>query len=165
MMIKYFIFIMTAISVLSCGKSKINEGEQQSESGNKVLVSLDQKSCVTPWGETILSGESRKAFKQNKTANCTTTCESIAADVVCQDGVLSGADQYLYNSCEKPKCDCKVDFLAQPVTLKHGDFLKTYSKSLVECGVCTDYEVQRQCVDGLLTGEAAATNQSCTSKH
>jgi hypothetical protein len=88
----------------------------------------------------------------------------VSSELVCQDGVLAGADTYLYNSCEKPKCDCKVDFLAEPVTLKHGDYIKVFSKNIVECGVCSDHEVQRQCVDGVLTGEATATHQSCTAK-
>lgn len=149
----------------SCNKSKITEGDKPEDgaNGTKVLVSIDQKSCITPWGETIMSGESRKAYKKNKTASCQETCESVSADLSCNDGVLSNAEAYLYNVCEKPKCDCDVNFLSQPVKLKHGDYIKLYTKSTSQCESCSNFEVQRQCVDGVLTGDANAKSQSCAT--
>lgn len=160
---KLSIFILS-ILLSSCFKSKISESVEPSLDSTKVLVKSDEKKCVTPWGEVLQSGDRRLAYRQSKTDHCRASCDTLSEYIVCTDGVLSNADEYIYNNCERPKCDCNIDFLNRPMLLRHGDYLKLYTKSISECEPCEKFEVQRQCVDGVLTGDETATLQSCSLK-
>ena len=158
----YSLFLL--IILTSCPKSKVTESESLGVAKtNKSLVVTDDKICITPWGEQLLNGEKRVGYKKNKTADCKESCESASAVLLCKDGVLSNSDVYLYNICEKPKCDCNVDLFSPSVVLKHGDYIKLFTKSSSDCQACSLFEVQRQCLDGILSGDLNAKYQNCAT--
>ena len=147
----------------ACNRSSINETSNDSTTEQKVIVMTDENKCKTAWGEILMSGESRKAYKLAETSSCRQTCEEISETITCKDGKLSSANVYIYPTCNRPKCDCKLDFLPNAPALKHGDFVKLYTTQSIECKSCDQYEVQRQCIDGTLSGDVNAKFQSCDS--
>ncbi len=158
------LLLSSLIFLLSgCNRSSINESSEGISTEQKVIVMTDEKQCKTAWGETLMSGESRKAYRQSETTSCRQTCEEISETITCKDGKLSNADAFIHPTCNRPKCDCKLDFLPNAPSLKHGDFVRLYTTQSIECKSCEQFEVQRQCVDGLLTGDANAKFQSCDS--
>lgn len=159
---KYLITAFLLVMLSSCDRSSIQEGSSDADvQGLKIVVNTNEKECRTPWGEVILSGESRRAFKRSNTGTCQETCDSISQLVKCENGILSDSKVYIYPSCDRPKCDCKLDFLDGSPSLKHGDFITLNTKSSVKCDSCAKSEVQRQCNDGVLSGDPAAVVQSC----
>ncbi len=161
MIINFLVVLVGVLISFGCSRSQIQDLTSDSDGSLQMEVKSGEKDCTTPWGEVIRSGEVRKAFLKQLTSSCEESCDSSSAELKCQDGTLEGGTDYIYDRCDKPKCDCQLNFLANKPTLKHGDWIELYRGASIECGSCQTLKEKRVCNDGELSGSAAATQTAC----
>jgi hypothetical protein len=110
--------------------------------------------CTTPWGEEVLPGAEVVAYRAQ--TSCRSTCDSQVR--VCENGVLTGSNEFQYRSCTPNICHSCV--LPWGGILTHGSPSKAYLASEVSCGgSCTanGNELPVQCDDGTLVLQEGGT--------
>ncbi len=86
--------------------------------------------CDTPWGEKLAHGATHKAFK-SMAVNCTTTCEANSQERTCNNGVLSGSNDYKAKTCTVTGCaGCTLPWGDK---IEHGDSAKAYNLANAPC--------------------------------
>lgn len=138
-------FLESSVSFGSNCKNEIRTCNNGILSGSYLYASCGidtPKSCLFN-GSTIPHGGVVKAFLQSSVpfgSNCT------AADRTCNNGVLSGTNQFA--SCG---VDTAKSCLFDGTTIPHGGIVKAYQQSSVPFGsTCT--AADRTCNDGVLSG-------------
>lgn len=114
--------------------------------------------CATPWGETIAHGQSRVSFK-TATVSCTTTCDANSSVRVCNNGVLSGADDFKVNSCTVVGCPkCRLPWGEE---IENGVSVDAFDVASAPCaGECKKSTLR--CDRGNLIGNASLyKNKKC----
>lgn len=110
------------------------------------------ENCTTPWGSTVLHGNSVQAFA-TATVPYGTTCNSQVR--TCNDGTLSGS--FANASCTvDPAANCTTPW---GTTVLHGNVVQAFQNATVAYGASCIGE-NRSCNNGTLSG--SFSNQNCT---
>ena len=122
------------------------------------------RSCSVPWGGVIMHGTSVNAYRTLEVA-CGGTCAGEGQLRTCNNGVLSGSNDYGQPSCTVRMCPCTLPGEFGPGTAEHGSEITAYRQSTVLCRQNCDAEGNRQvraCNNGTWTGDAAFTRRTCS---
>ncbi len=108
-------------------------------------------SCVLD-GITVLHGNSHDFFNIISVAH-DQTCDSHEQVRTCNNGTLSGDNEYQYSTCtvaQQPK-DCYINGITVPNGSSH-DFYSTRWVSSFQSTTCNNYKQSRVCSNGVLSG-------------
>lgn len=128
--------------------------------------------CNTPWGASVPHGGTVTAYSA-AIAPCNQACATVAVQLTCSNGILSGGSisTYKYGSCSTRACqNCA---LGSGDLIAHGATIKTYKSNVATCELsCAAQSKDLKCADGAITGGdgnefkytscAAATCLTCT---
>lgn len=125
--------------------------------------------CDTPWGEKLAHGQKRKAFKTSTVA-CTTTCDANSLERTCNNGLLSGTNDYSSANCTVVGCPkCRLPWGED---IENGVSVDAYIKASAPCaGECLKKSLS--CDRGTLVGDfvnyrsksCSFTKPSCDCQH
>ena len=88
-------------------------------------------------------------------------CSSYSQARTCTNGVISGASEYIYWSCDDSAGSCKADSIILP----NGSSTTFYSTRITtptSAGNCQSYGSLRTCTNGVLSGNSAYQYASCS---
>ena len=102
--------------------------------------------CTTPWGTTVLNGNSVQAYSTSS-VTCGSTCPAPTTRT-CTNGTLSGTGGF--SSCSVQACSGCI--LPWGGSINHGQSVQAYSTSSVACGLTCPAPVTRTCSNGTLSG-------------
>jgi hypothetical protein len=133
------------------------KGELTDLAKGTISVDPSKKSCTTPWGEKVKSGEKFLSFK-DQTVRFQEKCYTKTH--VCNDGEIEMVDPYKYPSCKIEGPDaCLIE--ATNVTVYHDSDKKLYAKGKYVNGKWTCPEQIRHCFDMKLDGSDEYIYPSC----
>ena len=139
--------LLSALSFLSGCKFESQYTDKKLQLAVQSAELAKVSPCQTPWGEEVLPGAEVVAYRAQ--TSCRSTCESQVR--VCENGVLSGSNEFQYRSCTPNICHSCV--LPWGGILTHGSPSKAYLASEVACGgscSANGNELPVQCDDGTL---------------
>ena len=106
-------------------------------------------------GVTLTHGQSRTFYKYD-TATSTNSCSAFGQTRTCNDGDLSGSNDYNRASCTAGAC------IADGITFANGSTTTMYfAKSIPATEQCASYATTRTCSNGTFSGNAAYKYASC----
>ncbi len=136
-----------------------------------VLQDLASAPCFPPWadGVQLKPGEKIAAYRVSST--CSSDCESQKILRTCQNGVLTGPNEYMFPSCRLNQCKtCKLPW---GPTLLHGQSISAYKEATAACdlscqGTACGCEAESNrgsitCNDGELIGAENFSHPTCTA--
>ncbi len=106
-------------------------------------------------GVTILDGQSRTFYRYDA-ATSTNSCSAFGQSRTCNDGTLSGSDDYKKISCTAGAC------LLDGVTYAHGSSSTFYfAQNIPANEQCSSYGQTRACSSGTFSGNSAYKYRTC----
>lgn len=152
--VRAMVVITAALSLYACSDTQFH---QTTEKPDKILAqtTYGSKACRLPWGGFLENGDQVEAFSE-QALECGISCSERMQLRICQDGILSGSDDYKYPSCGEVGCpSCTFNTRDKTnIVLEHGQEMSLFSTSgPLSCSdSCGNYQTQIRCERGELIG-------------
>jgi hypothetical protein len=111
----------------------------------------------------IMSNKTNRTFFSKSLIDFNDYCKNYSKNRFCINGILNGDKNYSFLYCKKKTAkSCTISGLK----LKHGEGKIFYSKAVANgTQSCGFYSQNRQCSDGLMTGDNEYNKLSCTDSN
>jgi len=143
-------------SIRTCNDGVLSGNDEY----NEIKCKKSEASSCEVNGAFLNNNESKIFYSQESVA----FGESCDYEVItCNNGVLSGGEQYIYSECVINNPDkCEIDGL----TVENGEGIYLYSENTINYGEdCKEYRDFRVCNNGVLSGDSSYKYQACTQSN